>query len=369
MYYQLGELFCGPGGIAVGATSATVKGHPELRIEHAWANDIDASTCETYRFNICPNDKESVLCADVHTVDIEHDPVIQSHPFNAFAFGFPCNDFSVVGEKKGFAGKYGPLYTYGIRVLRAYQPDWFFAENVSGITSANSGHAFKKILQDMKDSGYRIYPHLYKFEEYGVPQSRHRIIIVGIRNDQTDKDGTPLRFFPPVPTTPSPSEYKTCKEAIEQPPIRCDAANNEPTKMARQVIERLMLIGEGENVFNAPKLKDRPDLQLKVKGATISQIYRRLDSSKPSYTVTGSGGGGTHVYHWKEPRALTNRERARLQTFPDSFIFQGKKEDVRRQIGMAVPCDGARQIFEAILKTFAGIPYAHLEKCNIDMEN
>lgn len=77
--------------------------------------------------------------------------------------------------------------------------------------------------------------------------------------------------------------------------------------------------------------------------------------------MTGSGGGGTHIYHWEEPRALTNRERARLQTFPDTYEFKGSKESVRRQIGMAVPCEGARVIFEAILKTFAGIDYPSMD--------
>ena len=98
-----------------------------------------------------------------------------------------------------------------------------------------------------------------------------------------------------------------------------------------------------------------------VKGATISQIYKRLDPTKPAYTVTGSGGGGTHIYHWSENRALTNRERARLQTFPDDFVFEGNKESVRKQIGMAVPCDGAKIIFEAVLKTLAGIEYESVE--------
>ena len=73
--------------------------------------------------------------------------------------------------------------------------------------------------------------------------------------------------------------------------------------------------------------------------------------------MTGSGGGGTHIYHWAEPRALTNRERARLQTFPDNYEFMGSKESVRKQIGMAVPCEGARIIFEAVLRSFAGIKY------------
>ena len=92
-------------------------------------------------------------------------------------------------------------------------------------------------------------------------------------------------------------------------------------------------------------------MQLSLKsGATISQIYKRLKPNHPAYTVTGSGGGGTHIYHWEENRALTNRERARLQSFPDSFIFQGGKESVRKQIGMAVPPEGAKHIFAAILK-------------------
>ena len=97
--------------------------------------------------------------------------------------------------------------------------------------------------------------------------------------------------------------------------------------------------------------------ELNAKGAKISQIYKRLDPNKPAYTVTGSGGGGTHVYHWKENRALTNRERARLQTFPDHYIFSGSKESVRRQIGMAVPVKAAKIIFNSILKTFARIEY------------
>ena len=86
----------------------------------------------------------------------------------------------------------------------------------------------------------------------------------------------------------------------------------------------------------------------------------------PSYTVTGSGGGGTHIYHWEEPRALTNRERARLQTFPDTYFFEGSKEQVRKQIGMAVPCEGAKLIFEAVLKTFAGVEYDSVEPNIVD---
>ncbi len=343
--FKLGELFCGPGGLAYGATTARIN-NPEYRIVHKWANDYDEDTCHTYIRNICPNDADSVICGDVRKLDIE-----SLGDIDALAFGFPCNDFSVVGEQKGINGKYGPLYTYGIQVLKRYQPDWFLAENVGGLRSANEGKAFERIQEDMKDAGYKIYPNLYKFEQYGVPQARHRMIIVGIRKD------LPYEY-----RIPSPLPYKdmdvSCKSAIEIPPIEENAPNNEQTKQSATVIQRLEFIKPGENAFNA----NLPDnLKLNVKGAKISQIYKRLDPDKPAYTVTGSGGGGTHIYHYSETRALTNRERARLQTFPDDYIFEGSKESVRKQIGMAVPCRGAKVIFEAILKTFAGEEYESID--------
>ena len=343
--FKLGELFCGPGGLALGATRAKIE-NEDFRIIHKWANDYDQSTCDTYTRNICPDQPDSVICGDVRKLDIDVLGAI-----DALAFGFPCNDFSVVGEQKGFNGEFGPLYTYGVKVLEKYKPMWFLAENVGGLKSANEGKAFQKIQEDLIAAGYKIYPNLYKFEEYGVPQARHRMIIVGIRDD------LPFEF-----KIPSTEPYKdcdvSCKTAIEVPPIPSDAANNELTKQSTQVIERLKHIKEGENAWTA----DLPEeLKLHVGGAKLSQIYKRLDSSKPAYTVTGSGGGGTHIYHYSEPRALTNRERARLQTFPDSYVFEGSKESVRKQIGMAVPPRGAQIIFEAILKTFAGIPYESMD--------
>lgn len=347
--FRLGELFCGPGGLAYGALNAKIE-NPDYKIVHQWANDYDASTCDTYIHNICPQNPESVICGDVRTLDIS-----TLGSIDALAFGFPCNDFSVVGEQKGFQGTFGPLYQYGVNVLRMYSPQWFLAENVGGLASANDGSAFRIILHDLKEAGYKVYPHLYKFEQYGVPQSRHRIIIVGIRED------LPFEYFPPSPSVYAEIDT-TCKTALEVPPIQEDAFNNERTKQSAIVTERLRYIKPGQNAFTA----DLPEsLRLKVKGAKISQIYKRLDPDKPAYTVTGSGGGGTHIYHYAEPRALTNRERARLQTFPDSYEFMGSKESVRKQIGMAVPAKGAQIIFEAILKTFAGIPYESVP-CNIE---
>lgn len=341
MVFKLGELFCGPGGLGLAATSSTSK-DKKYSITHEWANDYDKDTCNTYTKNICPNRPESVICEDVKKLDISSLSAI-----DAFAFGFPCNDFSHVGEQKGLDGTFGALYTYGVKVLKRFQPKWFIAENVGGIRNSNEGKAFTKILKELFNTGYDLYPHFYKFENYGVPQNRHRVIIVGIRKD-----------LDIVYKIPSSEPYKnidvSAGNAILNPPITSNMFNVEYTRQSPTVIERLKYIKPGENAFNA----NLPEhLKLNVKGAKISQIYRRLQFDKPAYTITGSGGGGTHVYHWSENRALTNRERARLQTFPDNFVFYGSKESVRKQIGMAVPVRGAKVIFESILNTFAGIDY------------
>ena len=348
--FKLGEFFCGPGGLACGAMSARIE-NPAFRIEHAWANDYDLDTCNTYAENICRGNRASVIHGDVRKLKLTDSRLTK---IDGFAFGFPCNDFSVVGERKGFDGNYGPLYQYGIEVLKKFKPQWFVAENVGGLASANDGAAFKVILKSMRDAGYRVYPHLYKFEDYGVPQARHRIIIIGIRKN------LPYVFYPPSPAI-LVRRANTAKDALENPPIPVWATNNDRTVQSSIVVERLKYIKPGENAFTA---KLPPRLQLHVKGAKISQIYKRLDPNKPAYTVTGSGGGGTHIYHYLEPRALTNRERARLQTFPDKFVFTGSKESARKQIGMAVPPRGAQVIFEALLRTLAGIKYEHIE-CNI----
>lgn len=353
MIYRLGELFCGPGGFALGAIRARIK-NPDYEIVHQWAVDFDEDTCNTYRKNICKNNPGSVLQTDVRKLDMAKLPMV-----DALAFGFPCNDYSIVGKQHGTNGNFGNLYMYCVQALNYFNPHWFVAENVVGLMSANEGEAFKAILSDFAKAGrfggYNLTPHLYKFEEYGIPQKRHRIIIVGLRQD--------LDFDYKVP---SPVPYRdinvSCRDAIENPPISPEAKNNERTRQSKNVIERLMHIEPGQNAFTASL---PPELKLNISGATLSNIYRRLDPSKPSYTVTGSGGGGTHIYHWSEPRALTNRERARLQTFPDDFVFMGNKQSVRKQIGMAVPCNVAEIIFKSILRTLANEKYDHLTHNNL----
>lgn len=337
--FRMGELFSGPGGLAIGAQQAQSAGG---QIIHQWSTDYDKDTCNTYGFNVLGDmNASSVVHRDIR--ELNYDVLAALGDIDALSFGFPCNDFSAVGERKGLNGTFGPLYKYGIQALKRFQPRWFLAENVGGIR-ADGGSALRQIFAEMQDAGYVIYPHYYKFEKYGVPQARHRMIVVGIHSDLDVE----FRVPSPVPYADIDVSARTALAGIPG-----DVANQEATRHSLSVIDRLSWIPEGGNAWS-------PEVPAHLRintNTTLSSIYRRLAPDRPAYTVTGGGGGGTHMYHWSLPRALTNRERARLQTFPDSFVFQGKKESVRKQIGMAVPPTGARVIFEAILNSFAGVEY------------
>ena len=149
--FRMGELFSGPGGIAYGAHKAK-SSDGNFSITHAWASDYDKDTCATYIRNITNGDGTHVYCKDVRELDIK-----ALGEIDAFAYGFPCNSFSTVGEHEGLNNeKFGQLYWFGIEVLRYYQPEWFMAENVSGLKSAGAGNHFKQILKDMEESGYSL---------------------------------------------------------------------------------------------------------------------------------------------------------------------------------------------------------------------
>jgi len=387
MKFQLGELFCGPGGMAYGALLAKPqisKRGDAFSISHVWGVDQDRYAIETYNANKMG---EGVQCDAMDFASAknttQHKTIADFQRITALAFGFPCNDFSMVGTRKGRHGAYGHLYRAGVAAINYANPIWFIAENVSGIHSANDGETFKQIQHELEHAGrhgYKLTVHLYKFEDYGVPQYRHRYIIVGIRKDKS------VSFKVPAPECVD--KHVSVKQKLEEPPKVSPPFNDEHTRQQPQIVERLLFTPPWRNAWyledmlkmsadeRRTALKEAPwykttlqhlsdseivrrmeACRLHCTRAKMSHIYRRLHPDKPSYTITGSGGGGTHVYHWEEARALTNRERARLQSFDDRFIFLGPKEEVRKQIGMAVPPMGAKIIFEAILKTFAGIPY------------
>lgn len=392
--FSLGELFCGPGGMALASTLAKPVVAPDGReysISHAWGVDHSHCAIETFKANL---GKSAGLEMDAKQfVDHELTP---ERKISALAFGFPCNSFSSVGKRAGLDSEdYGLLYKTGIKVLETYAPAWFIAENVSGISKLDAGKQFHQILADLSDAGkgYDVVAHLYCFEEYGVPQARHRYVIVGIRHDIARRDG--LQFKVPAPTHGHGQgllPLVSAREALESVK-NTSKWGGRYTRQSSNVVARLIFTPPGENAWKLDEIINYDDEHLRAylqripwykadirplgsldnirmaienarlhcTKARMSHIYRRLEADKPAYTITGSGGGGTHVYHWAEHRALTNEERAALQTFPPSFDFCGSPEEIRRQIGMAVPTKGACAIFEAILKTFARVPYLSVD--------
>lgn len=343
MTIRLGELFCGPGGLGMGAKLAGVAAN--VRVVHQWANDIDSFACKTYQRNVADS-RTLVIPGDVSKLNVESLP-----PIDGLLFGFPCNDFSLVGENQGLEGKFGNLYKHGVDVLNKHEPLFFVAENVSGIKSSNSGEAFKQILGELRtagSNGYNLIVHQYEFQYYGVPQNRKRVIVVGFRSDYLAGKS----YQPPAPS----NHIKTARQALNKIPP--SAPNHEITRLSEAVETRLRFIPPGGNAWSQAIPEE---FRLNVKGAKLSNIYKRLDPDKPAYTVTGSGGGGTHIYHWDEDRALTNRERARLQTFPDNFEFMGGRGAVRKQIGMAVPVIGAKSIMTSIFLHIREVKYPSIE--------
>jgi DNA (cytosine-5)-methyltransferase 1 len=333
--YKLAELFCGPGGFAEGAKQTK-------KFTHLWVNDIDQSSLDTFRRNhpecetVQGNGSEIFNNQKMRELKNRHGCI------DGLIFGFPCNDFSMVGKKLGLDGNYGSLYKVACKVLKYFKPEFFVAENVTAISSKNQESAtyknFKKIMIDLSNCGYGIYGNKIEFEKYGVPQSRHRLILFGVRRDKFDKINYEL------PKQSSPKKFKTCRDALKILEKKKNLLNHEFTNHHDDVIKRLENTKQGQNVWDIGGLPN-------VKSARMSHIYKRLDENKPAYTVTGSGGGGTHMYHYKYNRALTNRERATLQTFPINYEFKGKKHEVRKQIGMAVPVKGAKAIMQAVAKS------------------
>lgn len=141
--FRLGELFCGPGGIGLGAALAEVPG---VRFSHVWATDIDRDSCRTYQHNI-PEAK--VIRANISEIrETGFARLEKTGKVNALAFGFPCNDFSVVGKQAGAAGAFGALYRHCVAAVGHFAPEWFLAENVAGLRSADEGKTLATILAE-----------------------------------------------------------------------------------------------------------------------------------------------------------------------------------------------------------------------------
>lgn len=324
------STFTGCGGLDLG--------FKEEGFETVWANDFNELACETYRANI----GDHIIAGDITQIDPFTDDTIPAA--DLVTGGFPCQDFSMIWKRPGLDGTRGTLYKNFRDFIAAKRPKAFVAENVKGLLTANNKLAIKTIVEDLEAvaPGYIVKPRLYNFADYGVPQFRERVLIVGIRID------TGFDFRHPRPTHGPKGElpYVTTGQALAG--VEKIATNNDHMRQLPRTRKIIELIPEGGNFTDIPK-----DSPYYVKGM-ISHVYRRLNRNEPSKTIIAAGGGGTWGYHYSEPRALTNRERARLQSFPDSFEFVGSNTEVRRQIGNAVPPQGVRALAKRLKHLYDG---------------
>src|SRR5690625_1222931 len=303
-----------------------------------WANDFEEMALKTFKKNLSAN----TILGDITGIDPFTDKSIPEA--DLVMGGFPCQDFSIIWKRPGLDGERGGLYKNFAEFVASKRPKVFVAENVKGLLTANKRKAIKTIVEDLQSisPGYLVKPRLYTFAEYGVPQYRERVLIVGIRAD------TCFNFKHPKPTHGPAGEfpYVTAGEAllgVESVPFNNEILNQRPR--TREILKR---IPEGGNFTDIPK-----DSPYYVKGM-ISHVYRRIHRNQPAKTIIAAGGGGTWGYHYPEPRSLTNRERARLQSFPDWFEFFGSTTEIRRQIGNAVPPAGVRALARRLMRLFTG---------------
>jgi len=314
------SLFSGCGGLDLGFKQAGY--------EIVWANDFDHWSCETYRRNFGDHIHEGSIV----DVDFSKTPAV-----DIITGGFPCQDFSMIWKRGGIKTDRGNLYRYFVRAVKLKQPKVFVAENVKGLLSANNRQAVQQIVRDFAKVGYQVHCDLYNFAEYGTPQLRERVFVVGIRHDLAYSFKKPEPLF-------TEKNFKTAGEALKN--VEAVPYNNEHQQIKEKTREMLKLIPEGKNFSSIPK-----NSPYYVKGM-ISHVYRRLDRNKPSTTIIAGGGGGTWGYHYQEPRPLTNRERARLFGYPDDFVFSGSITEVRRQIGNSVPPVAAKVLATHLLSAF-----------------
>jgi DNA (cytosine-5)-methyltransferase 1 len=339
------SLFSGCGGLDLGFEQ--VGDYKTL-----WANDFKHEACQTFRRHF----GNIIVEGDVEQIDPYNNSSVPD--CDLVLGGFPCQDFSIIWKQPGLNGERGNLYKSFLRFVDAKKPKAFVAENVKGILTANKKKAIKQIIEDFQniEPGYVVLPHLYNFADYGVPEFRERVLIVGIRID------TGFDFKHPAPTHgvgEGLKPYVTVRDAFKN--VRDVPYNNEFLKVQERTKKIISLIPEGGNFTDIPK-----DSQYYVKGM-ISHVYRRVKLDEPSKTIIAAGGGGTWGYHYPENRPLTNRERARIQSFPDDFIFEGNTTEVRRQIGNAVPPVGVHAVAQALKPLFFGeyekIDLSQLQDC------
>ena len=295
--YNVVSLFSGCGGMDLGFLGGFAFGrhyYERLPFKIDWANDVNASACKTYEQNL----GHPILHGDVNDV-------LNTLPDSADVIigGFPCQDVSINGSRQGADGKRTILYQKMIEAINLVKPRLFVAENVKGLQQAHGREFFDQMLADFQIPGYKVNHRLYLAADYGVPQMRERIFIVGVKGQR--------EFAHPevaVSTMTTLEALQDLEEEIENPEI-----NHIWSKAARS-----------------------PD-----------QGNRKLSADKPATTIRAEHHGNIQ-WHYRLPRRISLREAARLQSFPDDFKFLAGMRETERQIGNAVPPVLAWHIAKAV---------------------
>lgn len=287
------SLFSGAGGLDLGFRMA---GH-----EIVWANDLYEDAVHTYEKNL----GHHIILKDIHDIALEDIP-----DCDIIIGGFPCQGFSVANTKRHVGDERNELYKQLIRVITAKKPKFFLAENVKGLTSLGHGEVFKMILADFKEMGYKVKYKILNAADYGVPQTRMRVIIVGVRED-IDWE---YEF-------PSPTHSRDGTDGL---PIWVSVS---------QALSGLPDPDQENDIPNHTYSK----YKLNINGYIG---HRLLDPDKPAPTVTARGdnrGGVVILPHPNGQRRMSCRELASVQSFPWTYEFCGNNSSIYRQIGNAVP--------------------------------
>ena len=315
--YHSIELFAGTGGLAIGLEKAG--------FEAIALNEIDKNACHTLRTNR-PN-------WNVLEGDIAHFSFKEFNNIDLLAGGFPCQAFSYAGNKRGFEDTRGTLFFEFARAVKEAQPKVFLGENVKGLLSHDEGRTLATIKATIKELGYTLIdPHVLKAIFYEVPQKRERLMLVGIRNDLFAK----AAFSWPEPS----SRIMVLRDALKAGrlyPVDVPASVGQTYPVRKKEI--LSLVPQGGYWKDLPDDLQREYMKRSYfLGGGKTGMARRLSWDEPSLTLTCSPAQKqTERCHPEETRPLTIREYARVQTFPDSWFFEGSISSQYKQIGNAVP--------------------------------
>lgn len=337
--YTSVELFAGGGGLALGLSMAGFK--------HVLLNEFDNHACDTLRMN---RPKWSVVEGDVRNVDFT--PLRGKVDF--LSGGFPCQAFSYAGKQGGFNDTRGTLFFELARAVNEIRPKVFMGENVKGLTSHDNGRTFNTIRNTIAELGYTLVePRVLKAIMFQVPQKRERLILIAIRSDLAEK----VRFSWPSPY----SQVLTLKDALYKSVIYDNnVPNSEGAKYPAKKQRVLEFVPQGGDWRNLPE-----DVAKEYMGGSWflgggkTGMARRLSLDEPSLTLTCSPcQKQTERCHPLETRPLTVREYARIQTFPDNWLFAGTMSSKYKQIGNAVPVNLAWAIGRALIRLFNDIQTA-----------